>query len=167
MIREFRADDAAAIRGCIVELQDFERQIDDRLRPGEAMASEYLRHILGRCREHAGTILVAEHGGAIVGFAAILARVPFESLDDPPGEYALVSDLAVLEVFRGRGIGTGLLSEAEQYATAAGATELRISVLSANETAVQLYRRAGFIPYSETLAKRIGSKVPMGAERLR
>ena len=38
MIREYRDDDLAAIRICIVELQESERRIDDRLRPGESMA---------------------------------------------------------------------------------------------------------------------------------
>src|SRR3712207_7848522 len=41
----------------------------------------------------AGTILVAECESAVAGFAAILTRVPFEELDDPPGEHAIVSDL--------------------------------------------------------------------------
>jgi len=157
MIREYRQDDAAAVRGCIVELQEFERRIDDRLRPGDSMAAGYLAQILDRCREHAGTILVAECSGAIAGFAAILTRVPFESLDDPPGEYAIVTDLVVREAFRRRGLGAALLREAERCAIAAGAAELRIGVLSANQSAARLYRSAGFAPYSETLAKRLDS----------
>ena len=157
MIREYREDDAAAVRGCIVELQEFERRIDDRLRPGQSMAAGHLAQILDRCREYAGTILVAECGGAIAGFAAVLTRVPFEALDDPPGEYAVVNDLVVREGFRRRGLGAALLREAERYAGAAGAAELRIAVLSANESAARLYRSTGFAPYSETLAKRLDS----------
>jgi len=43
-----------------------------------------------------------------------------------------------------------LLREAEQHARAAGAVELRIGALSANQTALNLYRRAGFAAYLES-----------------
>lgn len=42
-IREYRPEDAAAIRDCIVELQDFERRIDERLRAGPSIAAESQR----------------------------------------------------------------------------------------------------------------------------
>ena len=143
------------MRNCVVELQEFERRIDDRLRPGESMATEYLSHMLDRCESCAGTILVAEADGVLAGFVTILTRVPFESLDDPPGHYALISDLVVRERFRGRGLGTELLRDAEHYAVTAGARELRVGVLSENRAAAGLYRRAGFRPYLQTLAKCI------------
>jgi ribosomal protein S18 acetylase RimI-like enzyme len=154
LIREYREDDLAAVRGCVAELQDFERRIDDRLRPGASIAADFLDRILGRCRDCAGTILVAECESTVVGFASILTRVPFEELDDPPGEYAIVTNLVVRDAFRRRGLGAALLAEAERYARAAGATELRIAVLSENRGAAALYRRAGFAPYSEILSKR-------------
>jgi ribosomal protein S18 acetylase RimI-like enzyme len=155
VIREYRADDVAAVRACVAELQEYERRIDDRLRPGEAMAADYLGQMQDRCRECSGTILVAESDGGVIGFATVLTQVSFEALDDPPGKYALITDLVVREDFRRRGVGAALLAEAERCARAAGATELRIGVLSANESAVRLYRSVGFSPYSETLAKRL------------
>lgn len=155
VIRTYRDSDAAAVRACIVELQDHERAIDSRLRPGESMADAYLGHMLERCRDCSGVILVAEHDGAVAGFATILTRVPYEALDDPPGEYALVSDLVVRGRDRGRGLGAALVRAAEAYARAAGAGELRIGVLSANHAAAALYRREGFAPYLEVLAKRL------------
>jgi ribosomal protein S18 acetylase RimI-like enzyme len=84
----------------------------------------------------------------------IFARVPFESLDDPPGDHALVSDLFVEERFRARGCGRSLLQEAERYAMASGAREIRVAVLNQNVTAARLSRRAGFRPYLQTLSKR-------------
>jgi ribosomal protein S18 acetylase RimI-like enzyme len=154
-IREYRDDDARAVRDCISELQDFERRIDPRLRPGESMADAYVAQMLERCEVWVGELLVAEYAGAIAGMAAIYTRVPFEELDDPPGEYALVSDLVVREAFRRRGIGGALLEEAERYARQAGATELRIGVLSENRSARDLYVRTGFASYLETLSKRL------------
>jgi GNAT superfamily N-acetyltransferase len=80
--------------------------------------------------------------------------VPFTELDDPPGYYALITDLVVLEPHRGRGIGRRLLEKAEAYAKQAGATELRIGVLANNGTARRLYLEVGFRPHLEVLNKR-------------
>lgn len=46
LIRSYRADDGASLRDCIAELQDAERAIDGRLRPGRAIASDYLDAML-------------------------------------------------------------------------------------------------------------------------
>jgi GNAT superfamily N-acetyltransferase len=155
LIREYREADARACRSCVVELQDAERQIDPRLRPGDAMADEYLLQMHARCREYAGAIFVAERAGGIVGLVMVLAHVPFESLDEPPGDYAIVAELIVRTGFRRGGIGRALLASAERYAREAGASELRINVLSQNSAARELYLRAGFVPYIETLTKPV------------
>jgi ribosomal protein S18 acetylase RimI-like enzyme len=124
------------------------------LLPGETMADRYCGRIQERCREAAGRVYVAEEGSTLVGFVTVLAREPFMELDDPPGHYALITDLVVLEAHRGRGIGRLLLERAERYAKQAGATELRIGVLTNNRTARGLYLDAGFQPHLEILTKR-------------
>src|SRR5215471_14347507 len=153
-IRDYQESDAAALRGCVVVLQDGERAIDPRLLPGAVMADAYCERIHARCRETAGKTYVAEEDSIVVGFATVLAREPFTELDDPPGHYALIADLVVLEPYRGRGIARGLLERAEAYARQAGATELRIGVLSGNRTARRLYLDVGFQPHLELLTKR-------------
>ena len=154
IIRDYQENDAAALRRCVVVLQDAERAIDPLLLPGETMADRYCRRIHERCREAAGRVYVAEDGFAVVGFVTILAREPFVELDDPPGHYALISDLVVLDSHRGRGIGRQLLERAEAYAKQAGATELRIGVLTNNRAARRLYLETGFQPHLEVLTKR-------------
>ena len=154
-IRRYVESDESSCRACIVELQEAERRFDPRLLPGEVMAEPYLQQMHTRCRERAGTILVAEADGAVVGLVMLLARVPFEALDEPPGDCALVAELVVRDRYQGRGIGAALLREAERYARNAGARDIRISVLSGNDSALRLYRRAGFAPYLETLAKTL------------
>jgi ribosomal protein S18 acetylase RimI-like enzyme len=155
IIREYDNADAAEIHACVVELQDSGRLIDPRLRPGEEMAEFYLNEMHARCRKWSGAILVAEVDGAIAGFTMIVTKVPYNSLDEPPGDYALVAELIVREGFRRRGIATRLLEKAEQYARAAGATVLQIGVLSENRGARDLYLQMGFAPYSETLWKQL------------
>lgn len=156
-IRSYQPRDAAACRACVVELQDAERQIDPRLRSGESMADEYLARMHERCRRYAGALFVAEHTGEVVGLVMVLARVAFETLDDPPGEYALVAELVVRDGFRRQGIAQALLDAAEGFAREKGASELQIGVLSRNGAAQSLYHRQGFAPYKETLAKPLRS----------
>ena len=154
IIRDYQESDAAALRLCVVVLQDAERAIDPLLLPGETMADRYCQRIHERCREAAGRVYVAEDESAVVGFVTVLAREPFLELDDPPGHYALITDLVVLDSHRGRGIGRQLLERAEAYAKQAGATELRIGVLTNNRAARRLYLEAGFQPHLEVLTKR-------------
>jgi GNAT superfamily N-acetyltransferase len=154
VIREYRQDDAAAVRRCVVELQEFERAIDPRLRPGESMADGYWKNIQARCTEANGRVFVAEQDGAVVGFVAVLAAEPFTELDDPSGTYALVTDVVVLPSHRGRRIGTRLLQQAEAFVRATGATELRIGVLAGNVAARRVYLSSGFVPHLEVLIKR-------------
>ncbi len=143
-IREFRPSDANRVGHCIAQLQDFERRIDARVLPGEAVAGWYLIHLQSECAEKAGMIFVAEVDGAIAGFSVVQARVPNEDKDEEPYEFAYISDLAVLEGFRNRGIGRALIAGAEAFAREKGASWLRISVLARNEVARSLYERSGF-----------------------
>ena len=154
-IREYQPGDAAAVRQCVVALQEHERTIDPRLRPGEAMADAYCEQIHARCRRADGKIFVAEQDGVVVGFVAVLARETFKELDEPTGSYAFISDLVVLAPYRRGGIGRKLLARAEAFAREAGARELRIGVLARNVEALRLYQAAEFTPHLEVLAKRI------------
>ena len=79
--------------------------------------------------------------------------MPFERLDEPAGDYAIVAELLVRQTFRRRGFARALLAHAEQYAASQGASDLRIGVLSDNTAARTLYLDFGFKPYLETLSK--------------
>ena len=153
LIRAYGAEDGASLRDCIAELQDAERAIDGRLRPGGAIASDYLDAMLDDCRRYAGQVFVLEVDGVVAGFTTVFARVPFERLDEPPGDYALIAELLVRREYRRRGYARALLAHGERYAASEGAAELRIGVLSDNTAARTLYFDVGFRPYLETLSK--------------
>lgn len=159
VIRPYEPEDEGGCRACVVELQDAERALDPRLRPGESMADAYLAQMHVHCRDYGGALFVAEQRGEVVGLVMVLARVPFEALDEPPGTYALVAELVVREGFRRRGMARALLEAAERYARDAGASELRIVVLSQNTPARTLYLSEGFASYKETLAKPLGIQI--------
>jgi ribosomal protein S18 acetylase RimI-like enzyme len=153
IIRAYHAADGASLRDCIAELQDAEREIDGRLRPGRVIASEYLDTMLEDCRRYTGQVFVLEINGNVAGFTTVFTRVPFERLDEPPGDYALVAELLVRREYRRRGFARALLAHGERFAASVGATELRIGVLSDNAAARTLYLDVGFRPYIETLSK--------------
>lgn len=153
LIRAYRAEDAASLRDCIAELQDAERSIDSRLRPGHAIASDYLDAMLEDCRQYSGQVFVLEVDGVMAGFTTVFSHVPFDRLDEPPGDYALVAELLVRREYRRHGYARALLTHGQRYAASQGAADLRIGVLSDNTAARALYLDFGFRPYLETLAK--------------
>ena len=137
------ARDAAGLRACFVELQDYERSVGREVPPGEVVADAYVAFMLDCCTRFAGTVFVADTGGAVVGFVSVWANVPPEQPDESPVPYGFVSDLVVAERHRGAGIGRSLLHRAEEYVRAYGATSLRIGVAARNP-ARQWYEAEGF-----------------------
>jgi ribosomal protein S18 acetylase RimI-like enzyme len=158
-IREFdRARDDRAVRRCFVELQDFERGLDPRMPPGERIADAYLALLFERCRRFDGVVLVAEQGGAVVGFVAVWTRWRSDEPDDDPAPLAFVSDLVVSAPQRRRGIGRALLRAAEACARQAGAPALRLSVKADNAGARALYAREGFGELEIELEKKLADE---------
>jgi ribosomal protein S18 acetylase RimI-like enzyme len=157
IIREFdESRDGTALRDCFIELQNCERQLDPGKPEGSTIADAYLNRMLARCREWDGRVFVAEVAGQVAGFVCVWARVQPDEPDDDPTQYAYVSDLVVGGAYRRRGIGSRLLSAAEDYARMRGAASLRIGVLARNAAARHLYESAGFEEHEVELAKRLG-----------
>ena len=58
-----------------------------------------------------------------------------------------VHDIAVLDGYRGQGVGQALLQAAEAHALSRGCCKLTLEVLSGNAPAMQSYKRFGFEQY--------------------
>ncbi len=145
----------SGLQKCLIELQDFERRMDPRMPPGAEIAEPYLAEMFARCKECGGRVLVAEVGGDVAGYTTILPKVKSEQLEDGDLEYGLISDLVVLEVYRGLGLGKKLLAAAEQYARTCDVKYLRIGVLAGNQAAENLYASAGFSLLYKELEKAL------------
>lgn len=155
VVRRFRAErDAPGLRACFIALQDHEHAIDARAPAGAAIADEYLAWMFDRCARYRGEVWIAEAGGRPIGFATLLLEVPRSDPDDPLPVHALLSELAVDEAWRRRGIGRCLLAKAEERVRDAGAAELRIGVFGANHDARRFYARAGYEELHVLLRKR-------------
>lgn len=145
----------AGVQACLVELQDFERALDSRLPSGADIVAEYIPHMLARCKECGGGVLVAEVDGEVAGYATVLAKVQSGEIEDGDFEYGLISDLVVASRFRRQGIGRALLQAAEQHARAKRVKWLRIGVLAANQSADELYDSMGFTSVYVEREKRL------------
>jgi ribosomal protein S18 acetylase RimI-like enzyme len=144
-IREFDPLlDHDAVRSCAVELQDFERELDPRMPPGEQIADRYLELMFRRCAEFDGLVLVAEVDGILAGFVSVWTRYRSPEPSEDPAEHGYVSDLVTSSNHRGGGIGRALLRAAEERAREAGAPSLGISVKAGNTIACSLYAAEGF-----------------------
>jgi GNAT superfamily N-acetyltransferase len=156
VIRDYDASrDAAALRACFVELQEFERTLEPNAPPGEAIADEYLRVMFARCATWAGRVFVAEVDGALAGFVSVWGRVPPQDPDEPRAEYAYVCDLVVRAPFRRRGIARALMERAEAYAREVGSDTIGVGVSAGNPRAPALYASLGYRPVHIELRKSL------------
>lgn len=155
-IREYRSEsDMSDVRACLIELQDHERALEPALLEGAAMADAHLAVLVERCGAFDGRIFVALDTGSVVGVVCVWARVPPDGPDDLPFDHAYLSDLAVLETHRRRGIGRALLQQAEAFARERGATILRVGVRATNAIARGLYTSTGFTESRIELVKAL------------
>ena len=136
--------DLQEIRSCVVELQDYECQLDPRMPSGESIADEYLEDIRRKCEEHDGQIFLSEIDGSIAGFVSVLAKVSSGVLNDGNLICSCIDDLIVREQFRRLGVGKKLIEAAESFAKSKKARWLRLSAMARNTSARKLYSSVGF-----------------------
>jgi len=144
-IRAYRRDsDLDPLIAIVRELQAHEAGLYNRMRPPADMGVSYVEHLERECGAHAGRILVAERGSALVGYATILTRIDVDCADEIAHSYAYVGDLAVSASARGEGIGRLLLEHCEAEACRHGARHMRVTVLADNRHARDVYEAFGF-----------------------
>jgi len=146
-IRLATASDRPLLRGAIILLQDYERQLHATRLPGEQIADTYLAWIERRAADN-GALLVAEIQSIFAGFAAGWIEQDdnvAETVDS--NRFGYISDICVMPAYRGQRIALRLINNLEQHLRRAGVTRLRIASLATNATARAAYQRAGFVPY--------------------
>ncbi|MCH9695476.1 MAG: GNAT family N-acetyltransferase [Gammaproteobacteria bacterium] len=145
IIRDYNPEtDYAGLRACVVELQDFEYRIDPRYPDGESIVAEYIPDVLLRCRQYEGKVMIAELDGEVAGYAMIWTKVPGVDIEDGDFVCGRLADLAVLERFRGQGIGQRLIKAGETWARKQGVRFFRLGVMAKNSNARALYDKLGY-----------------------
>jgi len=157
LIREYARADQSALLGLVLELQAFERQWDEDVRPASDIGPWYVADLQNQCAKDQGTILIAERTGKAVGYAVIYTG--FSTVGDRDQiayRYGRIGDLCVTEACRGSGIGRALIAECEARTRAAGVDRLTIRHDPQNARGAQLYAALGFRAVQVVREKRLG-----------
>jgi ribosomal protein S18 acetylase RimI-like enzyme len=155
VVREYEERDEAALRTCVIELQDAERAIFSKTADGASIAKPYIDHLVEVGGANRGKIFVVEHDGRVAGYTAVQIWSNCEEIHEEPYEFAYISDLVVLAICRGRGLGRALLEAAQEYAARQGVEILRIGVLAGNAPVRRMYGAFGFEEHKIVLEKRL------------
>lgn len=160
VIRAARVDDARAIAGLFLISSDglAEYIWSPSKAPGESLvdagARRYARKDVAFSYENC---LIAEFAGETIGMAHAFPMhvdpaaapaddpvlAPYAALEQDGSFY--ISGLATLERWRGRGVGSALLAAVERQARERGLPAVSLICFEANEGAMRLYRREGYV----------------------
>ncbi len=156
VIREYAATDEAALIGLVLELQAYEGQWYDRVRPAAEIGPWYVADLLAQCAKDQGTVLIAGRDCHAVGYAVIYVGLSTAGeRDEVEYRYGRIGDLYVTEGFRGSGIGRALIAECEARTRAAGVRWLTIRHDPQNVRPAQLYATLGFRAVQTVREKRL------------
>ena len=135
MIRPGRVEDISTIAQLIRELAEYER-LSHEVTFTEA---ELRRHLFGPTPR--AEVLIAEDGGAAVGFALYLHN--FSTFLGRPGIY--LEDLFVRPAHRHKGHGQAMFRELARIAVERGCGRFEWAVLDWNKPAIDFYRSLGAV----------------------
>lgn len=110
------------------------------LEPGERVETveRIAQHLDEVGRRENSTILVAEERGRLLGY------VEAEGGTYRRNRHAACVVIGVRQAAAGRGIGTALLRDLDDWAREHGVDRLELTVMAHNERAIALYRRCGY-----------------------
>ncbi len=107
-------------------------------RPSDVHAAR--EFLAARFNHGESVIFIAHEGDSPVGFTQLYPSFSSASL----ARTFILNDLFVHEQARRKGVASGLMSAALEYARAMGAIRLTLSTAISNETAQAVYRSAGW-----------------------
>ncbi|MGH3318693.1 MAG: GNAT family N-acetyltransferase [Streptosporangiaceae bacterium] len=123
--------------------------------PDAAAVADRYRRTIGVMED---CLLVAEADGRIVGSVWVRMMPPPSDASMMWPIASATLDVAVLDGYRGRGIGTTLMEGAERWAHEHGAQRVQFDAAAANEGALRWYRRRlGYRPFGVLLEKALGA----------
>ena len=143
-VREASLDDHEALIALFDELDEFHRQARPdffRIFDGAARTREQIEQWLITPNS---TVLVAQHGHAVVGLAVLLTRPASGFSGAVPRRVVEVHNLVVRADQRGRRIGHQLLDAARSWSRGRHATHLEVAVHAFNRDARRFYEDFGF-----------------------
>lgn len=154
-VRAYAEADRAAVIGLIHQLNLFEDAISGDRAKGREAAAACLDADLARIARDGGALILAVDGSEPVGMMCFVLDPPQPYLRAEIGRIGWVTELVIDERWRGQGVGTRLLEEAEAIARRHGVSRLMIGAIAGNHAARRAYERFGFRTAIVEMAKDI------------
>ena len=165
MIREANENDYKRVDEMRFELQKYFSEIDQSREslPYRSINDtlRYMQKMLDDVKNMNGKIFVAGKNNVIIGFiqGVIIEHKKGNDevydLSHNPSKEGWIGLLYVKPDHRGRGVGQELLDKIEDYSTAQGCTSIKLLVLSDNISAIDFYKKSGFIPHDLEMVIKI------------
>ena len=143
MIRLARESDAAAIGQMWAEMARYHAQFDsETFRMAENGAEVYALNTCNRLRDPEARVLVADHGGALVGFVSgMIVDITTEMF--LPLRCGYLADLYVAREYRRRGLGTALVERLCLWFRARDVAHFEWQVSASNHAGLAFWQRIG------------------------
>jgi len=165
MIREANEKDYKEIGEMQFELQKYFSEIDQTREslPYRNIddAHYYMQKMIGDAKNMDGKIFVAEKNNSIVGFiqGVIIEHKrgddKFYDLSHAPSKEGWIGLLYVSPDHRGDGMGQELLGKMKDYFKAERCTSIKLLVLSDNTSAIDFYKKSGFMAHDLEMVMKI------------
>ena len=155
-IRPYRDEDRATVCALINLLQEAECAMEANRAHWSDGGMAYTDWTLTEIAQNNGAIFLAEtEAGDPIGLVTCWRAEDQTDITVMPEArvHLYVSDLVVKAAWRGRGVASVLLAEAERHGRALGIAQMTIGVLAVNEAARRAYAKAGFGEYEMLLRK--------------
>lgn len=155
-IRDATEEDRPSLAHMMQGLNQFEDAITgDRLTDAEN-AAKHVAYLEDIVMDDGGCVLVAECGGAVIGFlVAFIEDDDGHYLKPEARKHGYISDLFVEDASRGKGVARALMERAERLFGEMDIKKMQIGVLADNQDARVVYEKAGYQTRSVFLEKDI------------
>lgn len=143
-------EDVPGIVELWTEMMRYHGGLDPRFElAGDALAS-FEKYLKSSLAEPGRLILVARDGNALVGY--VNAQVKTHPPVFATRRHGEITELAVAESHRGRGIGQMLVDHARRWLMDQGVAQVEASAATKNETAISFWTKQGFESYFTVMA---------------
>lgn len=153
MIREVGLDDIDRVNELYRTLFDHMQELEPEYMKTTDQDPLFLQSVISQEDDFIG--FVYEENEKVEGLivAQLQKTPPYNCF--LPQSCVYLMDIIVSPEKRNRGIGKQLMDEVKQWASEHGADFIELNVLSNNESALNLYEREGFRPFSKSMRMRL------------
>ena len=153
-IRDFDiARDKPAALSFITGSQLYEREVEPDRRVDPQVAEDYFPLLMDEVTTKRGRVFVAEQDGVVIGWAAITVEESPLFVIEEERTYGYITELFVAEKCRSLGVGQALIEACENEARRLGLRQVMIGLLTNSGRTMDIYRQAGYQPYTSELRK--------------